>query len=95
MPSGAPSTKCASYLYQGVSLIILDIVTTRRGNLHNDILRVMEMDATLNLATEVQLYAVAYRPLRRDGKDVIDVWRNSLTLGGPLPELPLGLGMTW
>jgi uncharacterized protein DUF4058 len=86
------ATKCASYLYQEVSLIIVDIVTTRRANLHNDILRVMEMDGTLNLATEIQLYAVAYRPLRRDGKEVIDVWRTSLTLGGPLPELPLGLG---
>src|SRR5204863_3659080 len=36
------ATKSASYLYQGISVIIVDIVTNRRGNLHNEILRVME-----------------------------------------------------
>ena len=38
---------------------------------------------------EVSLYAVAYRPLRRDGKNEIDIWRSPLALGKPLPELPL------
>ncbi len=65
------ATKCASYLYQGVSLIIVDIVTSRRANLHNEILRVMEASDTANLPSEVSLYAVAYRPLRRDGKEEI------------------------
>ena len=32
------ATKCASYLAQGVSLIVVDIVTNRRANLHNEIL---------------------------------------------------------
>src|SRR4051812_47426372 len=36
------AVKCASYLYQGISVIIVDIVTNRRVNLHNEILRVME-----------------------------------------------------
>jgi hypothetical protein len=83
--------KCASYLYQGISLVIVDVVTTRRANLHNEILRAMEAADTLHLAPEVYLYAVAYRPLRREGKDEIDVWRVPLALGTPLPELPLGL----
>src|SRR5205807_1062752 len=34
-------TKCASYLFQGISVIIVDIVTNRRANLHNEILRLM------------------------------------------------------
>jgi hypothetical protein len=29
------ATKCASYLHRGVSLIVIDIVTSRRANLHN------------------------------------------------------------
>ena len=33
--------KCASYLYQGISVIIVDIVTNRRANLHNEILELM------------------------------------------------------
>ena len=67
------AVKCASYLYQGISLIIVDLVTTRRANLHNDILRVMEAGAPLLLAADVSLYAVAYRPIRRAGKDEIDI----------------------
>jgi hypothetical protein len=85
------ATKCASYLYQGISLILVDIVTSRRANLHNEILRVMEAADALQLAPDIALYAVAYRPLRRDGTDAVDVWRSPLTLGQPLPMLPLGL----
>lgn len=85
------AVKCASYLYQGISLIIVDIVTSRRGNLHNEVLRVMEADEGGHLAPEVSLYAVAYRPLRRNGKDEIDIWRSRLALGQPLPMLSLSL----
>jgi hypothetical protein len=84
------ATKCASYLYQGISVIIVDIVTNRRANLHNEILRMTESDA-LQLPPEANLYAVAYRPLRRGQSDEIDVWRSPLVLGQPLPTLPLGL----
>jgi hypothetical protein len=73
-------------------VIIIDIVTNRRTNLHNDVLGVMEAPEALKLDAGCYLYAVAYRPLRRDGKDEIDIWRSRLELGRPLPELPLGLG---
>ena len=69
------ATKCASYLYQGISVIIVDIVTNRRANLHNEILRLMEAADLLQLPPESNLYAVAYRPLRRGQGDEIDVWR--------------------
>jgi hypothetical protein len=83
--------KCASYLYQGISVIVVDIVTNRRANLHNEILELMDGAGSLRLTPESNLYAVAYRPLRRGKEDVIDVWRSSLALGRPLPTLPLGL----
>lgn len=85
------AARCAGYLYQGISLIIIDIVTHRRANLHNEVLRVMEASEGLHLPPEVSLYAVAYQPLRRDGKDEIHSWRSPLALGQPLPTLPLGL----
>ncbi len=59
------ATKVAGYLYQGISVIIVDIVTNRRANLHNELLRVMEADDNLQLPPATTLYAVAYRPLRR------------------------------
>ena len=83
--------KCASYLYQGISVIIVDIVNNRRANLHNEILELMNGGDSLRLAAEANLYTVAYQPLRRDKEDVIDVWRSPLALGQPLPTLPLGL----
>ena len=83
--------KCASYLYQGISVIIVDIVTNRRANLHNEILRLMDGAETLQLPPESNLYAVAYQPLRRGTEDGIDVWRAPLALGRSLPTLPLGL----
>jgi hypothetical protein len=85
------ATKCASYLSQGISVIIVDIVTNRRANLHNEILRLLEADELLQLPPESSLYAVAYRPLRRGKRDEIDVWRSPLALGQALPTLPLGL----
>jgi hypothetical protein len=72
-------------------VVLVDIVTSRRTNLHNEILRIMEAADTCPLAPDLALYAVAYRPLLRDGKAEIDVWRVPLALGQPLPTLPLGL----
>ena len=83
--------KCASYLYQGISVIIVNVVTSRRANLHNEILRVMGAGDILQLPPEQSLYAVAYQPLRRGPSDEIDIWRSALALGQALPTLPLGL----
>jgi hypothetical protein len=85
------ATKCASYLAQGVSLIVMDVVTNRHANLHNDIMRLMEAAADLDFAAGVSLYATAYRPARRGEQDEIDLWMRPLALGAPLPTLPLRL----
>jgi hypothetical protein len=85
------ATKCASYLYQGVSLALIDIATNRRTNLHNQILRLMGADAAWQLPEEVNLYAVAYRPVLRQERPEIDIWPVTCTVGAPLPVLPLRL----
>lgn len=86
------AVKCASYLYQGISLVVLDIVTSRQTNLHNEIMRVMEQDERFRLPPTTGLYAVSYRPVRRRQEEAIDLWPMTLTLGEPLPTLPLYLG---
>jgi Protein of unknown function (DUF4058) len=83
--------KCASYLYQGIGLVVIDIVTTRTAILHNEIVQVMENDSRFLLPTTPSLYAVAYRAVRRRQEDVIDLWPATLSLGEPLPTLPLFL----
>jgi hypothetical protein len=85
------ATRCASYLYQRISLIVIDIVTSRHANLHNDTMRLMEADASLHLPAEVSLYAVAYRPVVRQQRPEIDLWLANCALGAPLPVLPLAL----
>ena len=85
------ATKCASYLAQGVSLIVIDVVTNRHANLHNEIMRLMEAAPDLDFPAEVTLYATAYRPARRGEQQEIDLWKRPLALGAPPPTLPLRL----
>jgi len=51
------AAKCASYLYQGISLIIVDIVTERSANLHNETMRLMQAEQRFELPADVNLYA--------------------------------------
>lgn len=85
------AAKCASYLAQGVSLIVVDVVTSRHANLHNDVMRLMEAAPDLDFPDGVNLYAAAYRPVRRDEREEIDLWLRRLAVGEPLPTLPLRL----
>jgi hypothetical protein len=83
--------KCASYLCQGVSLMVIDIVTTRRANLHNEIMRLLGHGEGSLLPAEASLYGVAYRPIVRDLHEQIEAWPSTLEVGQPLPVLPLAL----
>jgi hypothetical protein len=85
------AVKCASCLFQGVSLVVIDIVTTRRANLHNDIMRTVNAPAGLDFAAETELYAASYRPVSRQERSEIDVWPVPCALGSPLPVMPLRL----
>jgi hypothetical protein len=85
------AAKCATYLHQGVSLIIVDIVTNRRANLHNATMRLLGAPAELDLPREVLVYAAAYRPVLREGRCEIDAWPLACAIGLPLPRLPLRL----
>jgi hypothetical protein len=85
------TAKCASYLAQGVSLIVVDVVTNRRAHLHNELMHFMQADDDLHLDEEVNLSAVAYRPVTRGEHQEIELWMRPLALGDPLPTLPLRL----
>lgn len=82
--------KCANYLFQGVSVVVLDIVTTRQANLHNELVRWLNAPAGL-LPDDAQLYAAAYRPVLRGTTPQIDVWAQPCALGAALPTMPLRL----
>jgi hypothetical protein len=84
--------KCASYLTQGIGLIVVDVVTARRANLHNEIVGLFLSAEAARLPPEAGLYAVAYRPVRRQEREEIDQWPAPLAVGSALPVLPLALG---
>ena len=67
------AVKCASYLSQGVSLVVVDIVTSRQANLHKEMLEVLRQE-TATLPEAAEMYAVAYRPVVRNGSEQIEAW---------------------
>jgi hypothetical protein len=83
--------KCASYLVQGIGLIVVDIVTHRHFNLHDEIVRLLPEGAAFLFPAAPGLYATAYRPIRRGTDEQIEVWWQSLVVNQPLPTLPLSL----
>jgi len=84
------AAKCATYLGRGVGLIVLDVVTTRQGNLHNDTMEMLGADRAA-LLPDGEVYAAAYRPLNAPEGGRIECWPVSLAVGQPLPTLPLAL----
>jgi hypothetical protein len=87
------AARCATYLARGIGLVILDVVTSRQANLHHELLDLLDLGSITQarLLPEQTIYAVAYRPLRRNGAEQIDVWPMPLRLGEPLPTVPLSL----
>lgn len=85
------AAKAAGLLHQGVSLIVVDAVTTRSGNLHNETVRLIGAGAHAELPADADLYAVAYRPATRGEAVELDIWPERLALGRRLPTLPLRL----
>jgi len=83
--------KCASYLCQGISLIVVDVVTSRSGNLHDEIARLLSNDGSFLFPAGPSLYTTAYRPIRRDKAEQTEVWLAPVAVGRPLPVLPLAL----
>jgi hypothetical protein len=85
------AAKCVSYLTRGIGLIVVDMVTNRLANLHNEVMGLLGGGEHFRMAPAATIYAVAYRPSRQSSGDQIELWPTPLTLGQPLPVLPLAL----
>lgn len=84
------ATKIAGLLHQAVSVVIVDVVTSRKANLHHEIMKLLNDPPTARFASS-DLYAVAYRPVLRNDAAEIDIWHTPLTVGSALPVMPLRL----
>src|SRR5262249_47211933 len=75
------AAKCATYLSRGIGLIIIDVVTSRQGNLHNELIELLGLEPAFQLPGHPSLYSVAYRPVRIAESEQIETWPTVLVLG--------------
>lgn len=80
-------SKCNTFIRQGAGLVIIDIVTKHRANLHSLLMdRINEPEQQ-----DDPLYASAYHPVKRNGDTKLDIWYEPLAVGEELISMPLFL----
>src|SRR5262249_4627467 len=72
-----------------VGLIIVDVITSRRTNLHEELCASFAPEQSVIPVSS--LYAAAYRPRPNGELRQLDTWPASLAIGQSLPPLPLWL----
>ncbi len=83
--------KCEAMLRKGVSVSIVDLVTSRHFNLYAELLDLIgRSDPSLGDPPPA-IYAAACRWIERGRKRILETWSHVLTPGRPLPTLPLWL----
>jgi hypothetical protein len=83
--------KCAAMIQQGISVSIVDLVSSRRGNLYAQTLDLLgESDASITTEA-APLYAATARRRRVGELWKLEAWTHGLGLGLPLPMLPVWL----
>jgi Protein of unknown function (DUF4058) len=88
------AAKCSSYLRHGIGVVIVDVVTARSANLHQEVFDLLAAKGRrLAWDPPTGLYAVAYRAVTVRNAPRVEVWPEVLTLGQPLPTLPLWLAL--
>jgi hypothetical protein len=85
------TAKCCAYLQRGVGVVVVDIVTSRHANLHNELMRRLNAGSPAMLPDGCWTYAASYRPAQRQQTSEADVWTWPLKLGEMLPTVPLRL----
>jgi Protein of unknown function (DUF4058) len=83
-------TKCAALLQNRVSVAIVDLVTSRASNLYSDLMEHLgQTDSSQDNPSPV--YAAACRYARAGDAWLLETWAHALSIGRPLPTLPLWL----
>ena len=75
-------------MQESVSLVVVDVVTSRLANLHHELLEVVNLSQDSDTPP---LWAAAYRLIKNVEKHALEIWWESLALGQDLPTLPLWL----
>ncbi len=79
-------SKCVTLLERGVCVVVVDLVTSRHFNLYRDVLDSAGQPSPDGDPTPT--YAAVCRVVRRP-EPIFEAWDYTLTVGQPLPSLPL------
>ena len=85
------ASKCAALLREQVSVVIVDVVTTRSPNLYGDLLDLIGQSDPLLSPEPPPLYTAACRMTKRADEWLLETWAQPLGIGQPLPTVPLWL----
>lgn len=83
--------KCAVLLREDVSVVLVDVVTSRSDNLFIELLRVIGRNDLAEKMVSTPIYAAACRASAPGTRRRIQAWHEPLVVGQPLPTLPLWL----
>jgi Protein of unknown function (DUF4058) len=83
--------KCAALLQKGVAVSIVDIVTVRHFNLYAEMLAFLGHNDPELSDPPPSTYAASCRWVKKDKRTILEAWSHVLTVGQPLPTLPLWL----
>ncbi len=83
--------KCAALLRKGVAVSIVDLVTIRRFNLYAQLMAFIGHPDPFMTADEPATYAASCRWVTKGTRARLKAWSHTLTIGQPLPTLPLWL----
>ena len=83
-------SKCLGYLQIGIGLVIVDTITNRHANFHNELLGLTSRRRLTRLA-DTPTYVASYRPYGFGTVESLDVWPYSLAVGQPISAVPMPL----
>lgn len=83
--------KCVSNLRLGVGVVIVDIVTERRTNFHNELMDLVGGESAPRLPKTAATYVAGYRPVHRKKSNKLDLWPAAAPVGQPIPTVPLAI----
>jgi hypothetical protein len=84
-------TKCAALIGQGVSVSIVDLVTTRQFNLYAEVLEQIGVSDPALGEPPPATYAATCRGRKVNDKPRFETWAYPLVVGQALPTLPIWL----
>lgn len=80
---------CVEFLRNGAGLVTVDVVTHELANLHDEL--IVRLGQPIDRLREGVLLTSAYRVVERNAQSNLEVWHETLTVGKPLPTMPLWL----